>query len=123
MKVNGKKVVDTNAMIAYRAGVPEVCRLINESEIILVPAVVIGELLYGALNSQRVKENQDAVYKFLEHSLFIPLDKNITARYASIRYELKKTGRPLPENDIWIASVLCLCLQEMLILKIFKVCI
>ncbi len=108
MKANGKIAVDTNAVIAFRAGVPEVCNLIKAAEIILVPAPVVGELPYGALNSQRIQENQEAVHKFLTHSVFIPTDENITARYASVRYKLRKIGRPIPENDIWIAAA---CLE------------
>jgi len=42
LKVNGKTAVDTNAVIAYRAGVSEVCRLIKEAEAILVPAAGFG---------------------------------------------------------------------------------
>jgi len=116
LKENGKTAVDTNAVIAYRAGVSEVCRLIKQAEVIILPAPVLGELLYGALNSTRIYENCDAVYKFLAYSILIPVDKNITARYASVRYKLKKIGRPLPENDIWIASI-CLELDVPLITR------
>lgn len=108
MKANGKIAVDTNAVIAYRAGVSEVCRRIKAAELVLVPAPVVGELLYGALNSRRIQENQEAVHRFLAHSVFIPTDENIAARYASVRYKLRKIGRPIPENDIWIAAA---CLE------------
>jgi tRNA(fMet)-specific endonuclease VapC len=108
LKANGKTAVDTNAIIAYRAGVSEVCRLIKEAELILVPAPVLGELLYGALNSQRIRENQEAIYNFLRYALFIQSDENIAARYASVRHKLRKIGRPIPENDIWIAAA---CLE------------
>ncbi len=101
MKANGKTAVDTNAVIAYRAGVSEACRLIKEAEAILVPAPVLGELLYGALNSQRIRENQEAVHQFLRYALFVPCD-------ASVRHRLRKIGRPIPENDIWIAAA---CLE------------
>jgi len=105
LKANGNIAVDTNAVIAYRSGNAEVCRLINEADIIFIPATVSGELLYGAVNSGRVTENRQAVYDFLSCSVFIPIDEKITARYAEVRYGLKKIGRPMPENDIWIAAV------------------
>jgi predicted nucleic acid-binding protein len=76
LKANGKTAVDTNAVIAYRAGVSEVCRPIKEAEVILVTAPVLGELLYGALNSQRIRENQEAVHKFLRCALFVPSDES-----------------------------------------------
>jgi hypothetical protein len=45
LKANGKIATDTNAVIAYRAGVPQVCAIIKAADIILVPAPVVGELL------------------------------------------------------------------------------
>jgi len=108
LKANGKIAVDTNAVIAYRAGISEVCGIINSAEVVLIPAIVVGELRYGALNSRRIEENQEAVDSFLEHSVFIRIDEKISARYAAVRFALKKIGRPLPENDIWIAAA---CLE------------
>lgn len=65
MKVNGKLAVDTNAVIAYRQGIPQVCRLIEGADTILLPVIVLGELLYGAANSTRPQENEQATRKFL----------------------------------------------------------
>ena len=108
MKANGRIAVDTNAVIAYRAGDSEACRLIKSAKVILVPAPVVGELVFGALNSQRIEENKIAVQKFLTYSMFVRIDENVTNRYASVRYKLRKAGRPIPENDLWIAAV---CLE------------
>ncbi|MFC1715364.1 type II toxin-antitoxin system VapC family toxin [Candidatus Poribacteria bacterium] len=106
--MNGRLAVDTNAVISYRAGVPEVCDLIEESDIILLPVVVLGELLYGAANSARPRENEQIVRKFLAQSVLIPTDENIAAGYANVRLRLKQMGRPIPENDIWVAAA---CLE------------
>ena len=108
MKANGNIAVDTNAVIAFRAGVTEVCAQIRNADIILLPAIVMGELLFGAMNSQRVRENCEAVQKFNSFSTFIPINEDITERYAVVRKKLRQIGRPLPENDIWIAAI---CLQ------------
>jgi len=102
--VNGKLAVDTNAVIAYLAGIPEVCSLIEGAEIILLPVIVLGELFYGAANSARPQENERATHKFLVQTVLISIDESIAARYAAVRLQLKKKGRPLPENDIWIAA-------------------
>lgn len=108
MKENGRLVVDTNAVIAYREGIPEVCNLIEDADTIFLPVIVLGELLYGAFNSTRQHKNEQDVRKFLEQSVFVPMDETIAARYASLRLELKKIGRPIPENDLWIAAI---CLE------------
>jgi tRNA(fMet)-specific endonuclease VapC len=108
LKANGKLAVDTNAVIAYRQGIPEVCSLIEGAAAILLPVIVFGELLYGAANSTRPQENEQAARKFLAQSVLVAIDESIATRYANVRLELKKKGRPLPENDIWIAAI---CLE------------
>ncbi|QTA83530.1 PIN domain-containing protein [Desulfonema limicola] len=53
----------------------------------------------------------EAIQKFLSFSTFIPINENITEKYAVVRKKLRQTDRPLPENDIWIAAI-CLELQD-----------
>ncbi len=108
MKVSGKLAIDTNAVIAYRKGIDEVCAIIDGVEILFLPAIVLGELLYGAINSKQSKENKKAIYDFLENSVLLPVDEAICNRYSTIRFYLKQAGNPIPENDIWIAAI---CLE------------
>jgi len=35
----------------------------------------------------------------------LPCDRATADWYASIRDELKRKGRPIPENDLWIAAL------------------
>ncbi|MCL5290647.1 MAG: PIN domain-containing protein [Firmicutes bacterium] len=90
MKANGYLAVDTNAVIAYRQGIPEVCCLIESADTILLPVIVFGELLYGAANSTRPQENEQATRKFLAQSVLVAIDEIIATRYADVRLELKK---------------------------------
>jgi len=110
LKANGRLAVDTNAVIAYREGINEVCKLIDEADVIILPVTVIGELLYGALNSGKPEYNEQIIQKFAEYSLVMQVDEAVTTRYARVRFNLKKNGTPIPENDIWIA-VACLELE------------
>ena len=104
----GRLAVDTNAVIAYREGIPIVCTLIEEADILFLPAVVLGELLYGSLNSAKPQKNEQAVHKFLAQSVLVPIAEAIATRYATVRLKLKKMGHPIPENDIWVAAT---CLE------------
>ncbi len=108
MKANGKLAVDTNAVIAYREGISGACSLIEKADTIVLPVTVLGELLYGAANSARPQENERIVHKFSAQCALIPIDQNIAVRYANVRLHLKKIGRPIPENDIWVAAI---CLE------------
>ncbi|MEQ8224161.1 MAG: type II toxin-antitoxin system VapC family toxin [Candidatus Eremiobacterota bacterium] len=111
--MSGELAVDTNAVIAYRKGSEEVCAIIDRVEILFVPAIVLGELLYGAINSKEAEENKKAIYDFLENSVLLPIDEAICSRYSTLRFCLKQAGNPIPENDIWIAGI---CLEDNLTL-------
>jgi tRNA(fMet)-specific endonuclease VapC len=114
LKVVGKLALDTNAVIAYREGISDVCKLVDGADVIILPVTVIGELLYGALNSTKIKNNEKFVHQFVEYSLVMQIDESVAARYAKVRLDLKRRGNPIPENDIWIAAV-CLVLEVPLI--------
>ena len=108
MKASGRLSVDTNAVIAYREGIPTVCTLVEGADLLFLPVVVMGELLYGAFNSAKPQKNEQATHKFSAQSVLVPIDDTIAIRYATVRLQLKKIGRPIPENDIWIAAT---CLE------------
>ncbi|MBW6470281.1 MAG: type II toxin-antitoxin system VapC family toxin [Methanosarcinaceae archaeon] len=108
MKANGRLAVDTNAVIAYREGIYDVCKLIDEADVIILPVTVLGELLYGALNSEKTEYNEQIIKKFAAYSLVMQIDEAVTTRYARVRFNLKNKGTPIPENDIWIAAA---CLE------------
>ena len=110
MKAIGKLALDTNAVIAYREGISEVCKLVEEADVIILPVTVIGELLYGALNSTKTRNNEKFVHEFAGYSLVMQIDESVAARYAKVRFDLKRRGNPIPENDIWIAAA-CLNLK------------
>jgi tRNA(fMet)-specific endonuclease VapC len=63
---------------------------------------VVGELLYGALNSARAAENLAKV--LVGRCLVLNSSIDTGRTYAEIRLDLKRRGRPVPENDLWIAA-------------------
>lgn len=72
--MNGNLVVDTNAFIAYRSGNPAAVELLNDADVLFLPVIVYGELLYGAANSSQSKNNLEAVELFGAHSVLVPVD-------------------------------------------------
>jgi tRNA(fMet)-specific endonuclease VapC len=64
----------------------------------------LGELTYGALNSHSVDANLANLEKLRTRCRFVPVDEAIVREYGRIRLALKKKGRPIPENDVWIAA-------------------
>jgi tRNA(fMet)-specific endonuclease VapC len=109
LKANGKIAVDTNAVIAYREAVFGVCTLIDRTDLLFLPAIVLGELLYGAINSTKPEKNEHDITIFANNSILMQVDESVAIRYAKVHHGLKKKGTPIPENDIWIAA---LCLEQ-----------
>ncbi len=94
-------VLDTNIVIALFRQEESVLEPIRQGTVIHVPIIVIGELYFGVANSQRKKENQQRIEQV---TLLYCLDET-PKYYAQIKQELQQKGRPIPENDIWIAAL------------------
>lgn len=101
-----KVSLDTNAYSALRRGHPAVTRHVRESEEVLVSAIVAGELLFGFRNGSRYAENLRALEEFLADSAvrLLPVTWHTADFFSLISAALRKLGRPIPTNDIWIAA-------------------
>ena len=98
--------LDTNTIIAYLNGDRAVAEKIKQHlPHIAVSALVVGELLYGARNSQRRERNLDNVYQFLRVVQVIDFDLASAEQYSHIRVSLRKKGRPSGANDMIIAAI------------------
>jgi len=72
---------------------------------LFVPAVVLGELRYGARKSRQAQVNLDRINDFEAVASVLPVSAATAERYGIIKAALRAKGRPFPENDIWIAAV------------------
>jgi tRNA(fMet)-specific endonuclease VapC len=75
------------------------------SDAVYVPVIVMGELLGGARRSARVADNVAEVEAFAADNRVLDCDLETARHYGEIYSELRARGRPIPENDIWIAAV------------------
>ena len=111
--VSGKYLLDTNIVIALFAGEPSVHRRFDLAEHVFLPNFVVGELFYGACASDRKATNLLRIDSFVTDSEVLFCDARTARDYGDVRYDLRQKGRPIPENDVWIAT---LALQHGLIL-------
>ena len=102
--MNGK-LLDTNAVIALQKSDPAILKLLASDEEVFLATIVIGELYYGTYNSMHVKDNLIVLKEFIENNATLNCDATTGEIYGQIRYQLKLKGRPIPENDIWIAAI------------------
>ncbi|HVU12700.1 MAG TPA: type II toxin-antitoxin system VapC family toxin [Phototrophicaceae bacterium] len=99
-------MLDTNAVIALQQENPNLLKLLGNEEDIFVPAIVAGELYFGAYKSGRPEENRQIVSDFIAKRVMLHCDANTGDAYGQIKYALRLKGRPIPENDIWIAALM-----------------
>lgn len=101
-----KVLLDTDAYSQLKRGHPRVVELVRASEKVLFSATVAGELLYGFRHGSRFERNLLELREFLEHPYvtFVPVTLLTGDRYSRIAVSLRRKGRPIPTNDIWIAA-------------------
>jgi tRNA(fMet)-specific endonuclease VapC len=103
--MSGRFLIDTNIIIALFANDPAVHEHLAEDIEVFAPAIVLGELYYGAHKYSRVKENIARINEFASQCAVLFTDLVAAQWYAQIKYGLRRKGRPIPENDIWIAAI------------------
>ena len=99
-------VLDTSAYSRFRAGDSRVHDLLAAAEVVLMPATVLGEL-HGAFEfGSRAKENRVTLAEFLGEPFVkvVPITADVARHYGRVYATLRKAGRPIPANDMWIAA-------------------
>jgi tRNA(fMet)-specific endonuclease VapC len=97
---------DTNAYSALMAGNGRVADELAKSEAILLSPIVIGELLDGFLGGTRADENRAVLERFREkpRTVCVPITDATAEWFAEIKRVLRKKGKSIPSNDVWIAA-------------------
>jgi len=103
--VSGKVLLDTNIIISLFAEEKSVLDSLNKAEGVFVPSIVIGELNFGARKSTRVQENLERINIFVASNVILSCDAVTAFYYGRVKEELRKKGKPIPENDIWVAAI------------------
>lgn len=98
-------IVDTNALSAVVDGDPEIATAIMGSSAFAVPVIVLGEYYFGIAQSRRRAYYESWLRDDLPLYQVLPIDEQTSAHYGQIRTELKRAGKPIPSNDIWIAAL------------------
>ena len=101
--------LDTNLYSALSRGQidSELLAQLEAAEALALPVPVLAELYYGFRSGSLGKKNFTDLNNFLSNETVHVLHTTIqTAEiYGDIRAFLKKIGKPIPANDLWIASL------------------
>ena len=67
--------------------------------------IVLAELYFGTYKSQHIEENRRVIQAIENTQTILFLDLVTADLYGRIKQGLRARGRPIPENDIWIAAL------------------
>jgi len=104
-------ILDTNALSALAEGDPAIEPILRQAMQIGIPVVVLGEYRFGIAQSRERKNYESWLAEYLDRFRILDVTDDTSQRYAEVRLELKKAGKPIPANDLWIAA---LCRQHRL---------
>ncbi|MCL4537786.1 MAG: type II toxin-antitoxin system VapC family toxin [Nitrospirae bacterium] len=99
-------LIDTNTYAAFKRNDHHALQVFRTVEYIGVNIIVIGELLSGFKGGSKEAKNRKELEQFLDSArvYVLPLDEETAEFYAKIYWDLKRKGKPIPVNDIWVAS-------------------
>lgn len=98
-------LLDTSAVISILHGSEKIGSAIENSQLTAIPSIVLGELYYGAFNSSDPKKHLAQIADLVQVFETIDVDQEVAENYGVIKGKLRKAGKPIPENDIWIAAI------------------
>ena len=98
--------LDTVAYSHFKRGDKKIAEMLDRAEWIGVPVIVIGELCAGFRQGRRLVENLATLDEFLTLPVveILPVDRQIAGIFGEMISDLRRAGRPIPVNDIWIAA-------------------
>lgn len=99
-------LLDTNAYARYLAGDDKVLDSLARAGRVHLSVFVLGELFAGFRAGAQEKRNRRILDQFLAKPGVAVLEATQeTAEYfGMIKAALRKAGRPIPLNDVWIAA-------------------
>lgn len=103
--MSGSVLLDTNIVIGLFAKDQAVLTRLSESARVFIPSIVLGELYFGAYKSAKPESNLQRIEELVAASAVLVCDATTATYYGRIKKALRDKGRPLPENDIWVAAM------------------
>lgn len=98
-------ILDTDGLSAWAEGDEALKQVLQRVEEIALPVIVLGEYRYGIRQSHIRNRYERWLAGLVANCRVLCVDETTAEEYAEVRYELKRSGRPIPGNDIWIAAL------------------
>ena len=100
-------LIDTNIYSHAMRADPAVVSLLRRASRIVLSSISIGELLSGFKGGTQERKNREELAEFLDtrRVSICGVSEDTAEFYAEILDGLRRSGTPIPTNDIWIAAL------------------
>ena len=98
-------ILDTNALSAFVDGDTGIGDVLRRQPRAAIPVIVLGEFRYGIAESRQRSAYEAWLESHLPHFDVLLVTAETAVAYAGLRVALKRSGRPIPANDAWIAAL------------------
>jgi predicted nucleic acid-binding protein len=98
-------ILDTNALSAVADGDASAMDLVAGADHVAVPVIVLGEYRLGIAQSRHRASYESWLRQWIAAVTVLDIDDGTTRSYSTIGLELKRNGKPIPTNDLWIAAL------------------
>jgi tRNA(fMet)-specific endonuclease VapC len=101
-----KILLDTNGYVAFKKGDKDALQIIQKAATIGFSVIVLGELLAGFTAGSKESTNREELKAFLNSPrvMLLNIGEATSEFYAKVFSGLKRKGKPIPTNDLWIAA-------------------
>lgn len=104
MKAPGSLALDTSVVVRHlRVGDPAIAQALAAANELYLPLCALGELRYGVQQSGQKRASEQLERFLRDVSILLP-DEETAEAYAALKHHLTAKGKPIPENDVWIAA-------------------
>lgn len=102
-----KILIDTNIYSGALRGDQDIVGVLRQAEHIGLSVISMGELFSGFKGGTREEENKRQLGIFLDSPrvTLYPVDEYTSQHYCAVLDQLRRSGTPIPTNDVWIAAV------------------
>lgn len=98
-------ILDTNALSAVADNEPAAVEVFISADSIALPVIVLGEFRFGINQSSRRSHYETWLGRLIAVSHVLDIDEQTSQHYAELRIRLRRLGKPIPSNDLWIAAL------------------
>jgi predicted nucleic acid-binding protein len=105
--VEVRAALDTSRLTDLLRGDADLATLLGSCEEVWIPLMVLAEIKAGFYGGTRRNKNEALLHALLaKETVDVLLPRHETAEhYARLFVQLKRTGTPVPDNDLWIAAL------------------